>query len=444
MPKNLLLADDSITIQKVVGIIFATEDYRITAVDNGEDALRKARETRPDVVLADVVMPRMNGYELCEALKRDPELASVPVLLLAGTFEAFDEGRARAARADGHIAKPFESQALLSRVKELVEGVAAAPAPQPYPRAAAPAPAPPRTAAGPQRPAPAGPPVRGPVAAPRPPGAPAPVPQGARPLAQPVPPAARSAVPPGRPLMPSGVQPPRAAPPAALRPPPGAFPPGARPPTPGMAPRPGPSPVPGAGRPTIPQPGVRPAAPVGPLPGAARPFAPPPAATRPVAPTPAVVAPPEPPRPPPEPLHAVPDLELAEPAPLLEAAPLEADWSEVSLDEPGALKAPPVRHAPPPQAPSPAAERPVELEAVAPPVAEAAAAVAPEAVSSLEKAPPPPPAPTPDAGEAQLRQALSQASREVIEKVVWEVVPQLAEVLIREQLDRLVSERQNR
>jgi CheY-like chemotaxis protein len=93
MPKTLLLADDSVTIQKVVGIVFATEDYRITAVDNGEDALRKAREMRPDIVLADAVMPRMNGYELCQAIKADPQLADVPVLLLAGTFEPFDEAR---------------------------------------------------------------------------------------------------------------------------------------------------------------------------------------------------------------------------------------------------------------------------------------------------------------------------------------------------------------
>src|SRR5512137_373009 len=135
MPKNLLLADDSVTIQKVVGIVFATEDYRVTAVDNGEDALRRARENRPDIILADVVMPRMNGYELCEAVKGDPGLQGIPVILLAGTFEAFDEARARAARADGHLAKPFESQALLARVKEIVEGIAVPQPPQPYPRA---------------------------------------------------------------------------------------------------------------------------------------------------------------------------------------------------------------------------------------------------------------------------------------------------------------------
>src|SRR5512138_1446434 len=148
MPKTLLLADDSITIQKVVAITFASEDIRVVSVDNGEDALAKAREIKPDVILADVVMPRKNGYEVCEAVKSDAALKGTPVLLLAGTFEAFDEARARQAKADGHIAKPFESGALINRVKELVGG---APAPAVAARPAAPAPG---TAARPVAPSP--------------------------------------------------------------------------------------------------------------------------------------------------------------------------------------------------------------------------------------------------------------------------------------------------
>ena len=97
MPKNLLVADDSLTIRKVIGMIFATEDFQVTAVDNGLDAITRVRELRPDVVLADVMMPGKNGYEVCEALKNDPATQGIPVLLLAGTFEAFDEARARSA-----------------------------------------------------------------------------------------------------------------------------------------------------------------------------------------------------------------------------------------------------------------------------------------------------------------------------------------------------------
>ena len=120
MPKTLLLADDSVTIQKVVGISFANEDVVLLTVDNGDDAIARAREARPDLVLADILMPGKDGYEVCEAIKSEPDLRHVPVLLLSGTFENFDEERARRAGADGHITKPFEAQALVDQVNELL------------------------------------------------------------------------------------------------------------------------------------------------------------------------------------------------------------------------------------------------------------------------------------------------------------------------------------
>lgn len=120
MPRTLLLADDSVTIQKVVGISFANEDVVLLSVDNGDDAVRRAREERPDLVLADVVMPGKNGYEVCREIKSDPELRHIPVVLLTGTFEAFDHECASEVGADAHITKPFESQALVDRVNELL------------------------------------------------------------------------------------------------------------------------------------------------------------------------------------------------------------------------------------------------------------------------------------------------------------------------------------
>jgi CheY-like chemotaxis protein len=121
MPKTLLLADDSVTIQKVVGITFANEDVELVTVDNGDDALVRAREVQPDIVLADVSMPGLNGYALCAEIKRDPALQRIPVLLLTGTFEPFDETRAIEVGADAHISKPFEAQALVDRVRTLLE-----------------------------------------------------------------------------------------------------------------------------------------------------------------------------------------------------------------------------------------------------------------------------------------------------------------------------------
>ncbi len=145
MPKTLLLADDSVTIQKVVGISFANEDVRLVVVDNGDAAIARARQEHPDLILADVVMPGKSGYEVCEAIKADPSLQHIPVLLLTGTFEAFDEARATRAGAAGHVAKPFESQLLVEKVKRLLaqgdQPRRAAPLPSPAPAAAARAPA---------------------------------------------------------------------------------------------------------------------------------------------------------------------------------------------------------------------------------------------------------------------------------------------------------------
>jgi len=120
MGNRLLLADDSITIQKVVELTFSEGDYKVFSVGNGVQALKKAQEVRPDIALLDVIMPEANGYEVCEKLKRNPETSWIPVLLLTGTFEPFDRRRADAAGANGHLTKPFESQALISKVEELI------------------------------------------------------------------------------------------------------------------------------------------------------------------------------------------------------------------------------------------------------------------------------------------------------------------------------------
>jgi CheY-like chemotaxis protein len=120
MPKKILLADDSITIQKVVELTFSEGDYQVFSVGNGSQALRKIHEVRPDIALLDVIMPEANGYEVCEKVKRNPETSWIPVLLLTGTFEPFDRKRADAAGANGHLTKPFESQMLISKVEELI------------------------------------------------------------------------------------------------------------------------------------------------------------------------------------------------------------------------------------------------------------------------------------------------------------------------------------
>jgi CheY-like chemotaxis protein len=121
MSIKILLADDSITIQKVVGIIFGGEEYSLTVVDNGRAAVEKARELNPDILLIDALMPGMSGYEVCEAVRATASISTKPILLLTGSFEPFDETKAKNCGADDFLSKPFESQQIVTKVKALIE-----------------------------------------------------------------------------------------------------------------------------------------------------------------------------------------------------------------------------------------------------------------------------------------------------------------------------------
>ncbi len=118
MSKLVLLADDSATIRKVIELTFSDTDFHVESVASGEEALAKLEVMRPDIVLADVVMPEPSGYEICRRVKMLDQ--PIPVLLLAGVFEAFDHEQARACGADGCLLKPFESRTLLDRVASLL------------------------------------------------------------------------------------------------------------------------------------------------------------------------------------------------------------------------------------------------------------------------------------------------------------------------------------
>jgi CheY-like chemotaxis protein len=119
--RKLLLADDSATIQKVIDLTFADEGVRVVAVGNGQDAIDQLLEVQPDIVLADVFMPARNGYEVCEYVKTNEKLKHIPVVLLVGSFEPFDEAEARRVGADDILTKPFQSiRRLIDRVGALV------------------------------------------------------------------------------------------------------------------------------------------------------------------------------------------------------------------------------------------------------------------------------------------------------------------------------------
>ncbi len=129
MGRKILLADDSVTIQKVVELTFAETDYQVVAVGSGTELLERLPQERPDLVLCDVVMPDISGYEICQRLKSDPATLHIPVVLLTGTFEPFDRDRALAAGCDAIVTKPFEARALIATVEELTARASQAPGP---------------------------------------------------------------------------------------------------------------------------------------------------------------------------------------------------------------------------------------------------------------------------------------------------------------------------
>ncbi len=141
MPHKLLLADDSVTIQRVIELTFADEDVQVVAVSDGDQAIARLASDPPDIVLADVGMPGKNGYEVASYIKQTPALAHIPVLLLTGAFEPVDQVKADAAGCDGVLAKPFEPQMVIGRVKELLGRPARPAAPLDAHLAAPPAPA---------------------------------------------------------------------------------------------------------------------------------------------------------------------------------------------------------------------------------------------------------------------------------------------------------------
>jgi CheY-like chemotaxis protein len=127
MRKKLLLADDSVTIQRVIELTFSGEDVQVLAVGDGEEAIARIPIEKPDIILADIGMPKRSGYEVSAFVKSNPELENIPVLLLAGAFEPVDEVKAKEAKCDGVLVKPFEPQHVIARVRELIAGAKGSP-----------------------------------------------------------------------------------------------------------------------------------------------------------------------------------------------------------------------------------------------------------------------------------------------------------------------------
>lgn len=117
--RKLMIADDENGIRTLVRMTLENERYEILEASDGPEALRVAREHRPDLLLLDVEMPGMTGIEVCRALKQDPQTTGIMVVMLTAKAEEADRLEGEASGADDYITKPFSPVALMRKVDEV-------------------------------------------------------------------------------------------------------------------------------------------------------------------------------------------------------------------------------------------------------------------------------------------------------------------------------------
>jgi len=118
-PPTILIVDDTLTGRKALELLLKVDGYKLAFASNGNDALCRAREIAPDVILLDVMMPGMDGYEVCYRMRTDPTLLDVPILLLSSLTERGERLKGIKAGADDFISKPYDKVELLARVRTI-------------------------------------------------------------------------------------------------------------------------------------------------------------------------------------------------------------------------------------------------------------------------------------------------------------------------------------
>jgi len=118
--KKILIADDHAEVVELVRVTLEGEDYEIVDASNGKEALKKVRLEKPDLVLLDVVMPKMDGFEVCRKLKKDPQTKEIPIIMLTAKAQEVEKEKGREVGASDYITKPFSPSALLTKIEEIL------------------------------------------------------------------------------------------------------------------------------------------------------------------------------------------------------------------------------------------------------------------------------------------------------------------------------------
>jgi two-component system alkaline phosphatase synthesis response regulator PhoP len=117
----ILVIDDEPYILRSLSYLLTREGYPVETATNGEEGLARVRSLRPPLVFLDIMMPRMDGYEVCEQIKQDPALAGTYVIMLSAKGQQIDRERGLLGGADEYMTKPFSPREIAKRVRELLE-----------------------------------------------------------------------------------------------------------------------------------------------------------------------------------------------------------------------------------------------------------------------------------------------------------------------------------
>ncbi|MFH1311879.1 MAG: response regulator [Candidatus Eisenbacteria bacterium] len=118
---KVLVVDDEEYIQHILNFSFGAEGYEVVTAADGEEAIAKARNEKPDIIVLDIMMPKMDGYEACRKLKADPKTKDIPVILLTAKGRDVDRKLGTEAGADDYVVKPFSPGRLIERVEGMMK-----------------------------------------------------------------------------------------------------------------------------------------------------------------------------------------------------------------------------------------------------------------------------------------------------------------------------------
>lgn len=121
MNKRILLVDDEVELVSMMKMRLEASGYEVLTAYDGKEALDKARQEKPDLIILDLMLPKLDGYKVCRMLKFDEKYKHMPIIMFTARAQESDEEMGKEVGADAYIIKPFEPQALLDKIEELIK-----------------------------------------------------------------------------------------------------------------------------------------------------------------------------------------------------------------------------------------------------------------------------------------------------------------------------------